>query len=170
LSCIAGFEIVFSHLQEGGLFDRHLLIAALPATLLLGLLFPTLDASGKEKQGKVFGAAAAGALVILAWFSIAATHDYLAWNRVRWDLGTGLLAQNVDPLKLSAGFEFNAWQNYDTFRARGNVGKVYYWWYDKRDYLISMKPEAGYRIVRQENYFSWLHRRSIPLYALHKQK
>jgi hypothetical protein len=112
---------------------------------------------------------AALALLFSAWFCVTATHDYLAWNRIRWDLGNALLEKKVDPLALSAGFEFNAWHNYDTFRARGNIGKIYYWWYDKRDYLIAMSPEPGYEVLQKREFFSWLHRIPIALYALQKQ-
>ncbi len=166
---VAVFEIVFSHLQEGGLFDRHLLISALPACLVLGLLHSCLRDPKSGKSDSRFAALAAMVVIVSAWFSIAATHDYLAWNRIRWNLGTTLLENKVDPLTLSAGFEFNAWHNYDTFRSRGNIGKIYYWWYDKRDYLISMRPEPGYRVLQKKEYFSWLHRIPIPLYALQKQ-
>jgi len=166
---VAAFETVFSHLQEGGLFDRHLLISALPLTVLLALMHSGLEDAKPGARSTSFIPLAAIVLLISAWFSIAATHDYLAWNRVRWNLGESLLEQKVDPLTISAGFEFNAWHNYDTFRARGNVGKVYYWWYDKRDYLISMSPEPGYQILQKKEYFSWLHRIPVALYALQKQ-
>ncbi len=163
---VSAFEAVFSHLQEGGLFDRHLLISALPMCILLGLVHSGLRHPDGGRSSRRVVPLAAVILLISAWFSIAGTHDYLAWNRIRWDLGTYLLEQKVDPLSLSAGFEFNAWHNYDVFRARGNVGKVYYWWYDRRDYLIAMRPEPGYRIIRKKEYFSWLHRMPIALYAL----
>lgn len=167
--CVAAFEIVFSHLQEGGLFDRHLLITALPLTVLLGLMHSELENAKPRERSTPCAPFTIIVLLVSAWFSITATHDYLAWNRVRWDLGESLLQQKVDPLTLSAGFEFNAWHNYDTFRARGNVGKIYYWWYDKRDYLIAMSPEPGYRILRKKEYFSWLHRIPVALYALQKE-
>ncbi len=164
----AGFEIVFSHLQEGGLFDRHILIAALPMSLLLAIPQRTQTRRGPAGNHGACAGGAALILILSAWFCVTATHDYLAWNRIRWELGTRLLEQKVDPLTLSAGFEFNAWHNYDTFRRRGNIGKVYHWWYDKRDYLIAMNPVPGYRILREKEFFSWLHRINIPLYVLRK--
>jgi len=197
LSVIA-FEVIFSHTQEGGLFDRHILTAALPLFFLVALSGErSRDPKSNEvrqKAGPVtsrsestpryhldsgphiislshIGSAAAGlALGTLAWFSITATHDYLAWNRVRWDLGNQLLAAKVDPLTVSGGFEFNAWHNYDTFRARGNIGKVYYWWYDRLDYLITMEPQEAYHILQKKEYFSWLHRTNLPIYLLERDK
>ena len=107
-------------------------------------------------------------LAVLAWFSVSATHDYMAWNRLRWQLGNDLLGQGVDPLTVSGGFEFNAWHNYDTFRARGNIRKVYYWWYDDLEYLITMEPQERYSVRRRLDYYSWLHRRNMPVYLLQR--
>jgi 4-amino-4-deoxy-L-arabinose transferase-like glycosyltransferase len=165
---IAAFEIIFSHLQEGGLFDRHILIAVLPLIPVLGILERFAAQAAEAPRPKLTGAASGTylALAALAYFSLTATHDYLQWNRIRWDFGTELLAQRVDPLTVSAGFEFNGWHNYDTFRARGGIGGVYHWWYDKRVYLITMEPHPGYGVVARREYFSWLHRRFIPLYVL----
>lgn len=172
------FEIVFSHLQEGGLFDRHLLTAALPLTLLLCALWngecapedgerPLLPLR-RRRAAAIATAVAALMLALFAWYGIAGTHDYIAWNRLRWELGNRLLESKVDPLTVSGGFEFNAWHNYDAFRARGNVGKVYYWWYDRLDYLITMEPQEGYSVAGKLEYFSWLHRSRLSVYLLEK--
>ena len=183
LAVVAVFEVVFSHIQEGGLFDRHILTAALPMTLLICLAAEGQEQANAERESRAegersrstpsikpaFTALSALMLAALAWFCIAATHDYLAWNRLRWELGTDLLARKVDPLTVSGGFEFNGWNNYDTFRARGNIGKVYYWWYDSPDYIIAMEPQEEYRVLQRLDYYSWLHRRSLPMYLLRKQ-
>jgi hypothetical protein len=161
---LAAFEIVFSHLQEGGLFDRHILIVSFPFCLLLWLL------SGESEglPARSYRAIPAGvALAALAAFSVAATHDYMEWNRIRWDMGRGLLARGVDPMAIVGGFEFNAWNNYDTFAAGGNVSKVYYWWYDRRDYVISMSPQSEYEVQSRREYFSWVHLRPVSLYLLY---
>lgn len=185
----AGFEIVFSHLQEGGLFDRHLVVAAFPLCLAACLLEGTSRISSRHSAGaqssqeirnvpafphqaaRIRSVCRTAALLTAgaqAAFSICATHDYLEWNRLRWDLGNAALAGGVNPLDLSAGFEFNGWHNYETFRARGHVETVFQWWYDTRGYLISITPQMGYRIVRRESFFSWIHRRIVPLYLIQK--
>ncbi len=168
---IVVFEIIFSHLQEGGLFDRHILIVAMPFALMLGLL------GGRNADGQNQSKARLGALVLagaaiaaLCVFCVTATHDYLQWNRVRWQMGRDLIAQGVDPLTIAGGFEFNAWYNYDTFKARGNIAGVHYWWFDKRDYLISMSPMDGYEVLQRKEYFSWVHRRLVALYIIRDSK
>ena len=167
LAAVAAFEIVFSHTQEGGLFDRHILSAALPAIVAMSLIASSPD-SRPGPGRKVAGVGAAVVVAALAWFSISGTHDYLAWNRIRWDFGRTLLASGVSPLNASCGFEFNAWYNYDTFRTRGNVQKVYYWWYDSEEYVVAMSHLDGYRAVREQSYESWIHHRPVPLYLLRR--
>ncbi len=163
------FEVVSSHVQEGGLFDRHLLIAALPLAVYMGLISARRASCDTRRFALSASAIAAIALAALAWFSITATHDYLAWNRCRWDLGNELLACSVDPLTISGGFEFNAWHNYDTFRARGKIEKVFYWWYDNPIYVIAMEPQEGYGILKRTEYLSWLHLRRLPVYLLSRK-
>ncbi|NWG12338.1 MAG: glycosyltransferase family 39 protein [Acidobacteria bacterium] len=173
---VAAFEIVFSHQQEGGLFDRHILAAALPALLLAAAAEKPGDAP--HRPGRLGARTSSGTFVLaaglmigsLAWFSVAATHDYLSWNRLRWKIGTGLLAQGVDPLRVSGGFEFNAWHNYDTFRARGDISKVYYWWYDDLEYLITMEPQERYDVRSSKSYYSWVHGRTLSVYLLQRSR
>jgi 4-amino-4-deoxy-L-arabinose transferase-like glycosyltransferase len=156
---LALFEIVFSHLQEGGLFDRHILIVAFPLLILVG----RLSKANTHVKGL---AAAVAAIVLLGSFAVAATHDYMQWNRIRWEMGRQLLAKGVDPLSIVGGFEFNAWNNYDTFVARGRTAQVSHWWYDRRDFIITMMPMDGYLIRQTRSYYSWVHQRSIEIYLI----
>jgi hypothetical protein len=157
------FEIIFSHLEEGGLFDRHILTAVLPFCLLLILFSGALER--KENRISLSGISVSGvALLAYMAFSVAATHDYMEWNRIRWDMGRSLIAAGVDPLNIVGGFEFNAWHNYDAFSNRGDSSKVPPWWYDRRDYVIAMTPEDGRRIMKKQEYFSWVHQRPVTMY------
>ena len=165
LAFTALFEVVFSHLEEGGLFDRHITAAALPALLLIAAVAESPPPATPRRASR---AAAAALIVLFAAFSIAATHDYLAWNRARWELGRVPLERGVDTLAVSGGFEWNAWHNYDVFRARGGVEKVFYWWYDDRAWLIAMAPESGYTVAARRDWFSWVHRRSLPVLLLRR--
>jgi hypothetical protein len=171
--CLAGFEILFSHQQEGGLFDRHLLVVSFPLYILIGIFLGTdhapesLPAESRRPVGALWIPAGI-ALLAMGSFCVAATHDYLEWNRIRWEMGRKLLNQGVDPLAIVGGFEFNAWNNYDAFVARGKVVQTSHWWYDRRDYVISLAPQDGYEVQEIRPYFSWVHRRPIPLYLMKK--
>jgi hypothetical protein len=160
---------VFSHIQEGGLFDRHILIVSFLFCLLLGIL--SGEGTGEIRESRIGLARfipAGIAIAALGAFCVGATHDYMEWNRIRWDMGRALLERGVDPLTIAGGFEFNAWNNYDTFVARGNIARVYHWWYDRPDYIISMAPLDGYQIRQAGQYFSWIHRCPVSLYVLKK--
>jgi 4-amino-4-deoxy-L-arabinose transferase-like glycosyltransferase len=164
---LAIFEIVFSHVQEGGLFDRHILIVSFPFCLLLGILSGESSAEICESRTRLARFIPAGiAIAALGAFCVAGTHDYMEWNRVRWDMGRSLLKGGIDPLTIDGGFEFNAWNNYDTFAARGSIAKVYHWWYDRPDYIISMTPQEGYEVRQTREYFSWVHRYRLNMYIL----
>ncbi len=173
---ISAFEVIFSHQQEGGLFDRHILATALPALLLAavaespGCRCQQVGGPGRMRSSILCLSAAVLTIGLLAWFCVTATHDYMSWNRLRWKIGTELLERGINPLVVSGGFEFNAWHNYDKFRARGNVSKIYYWWYDDLEYLITMEPQERYAVRSRQLYFSWLHRRDMPVYLLQRSR
>ena len=95
--------------------------------------------------------------------------DWEGYRRI-FDSGAWLLAQQRDAafLALTGLFKDHVSNNYDTFRARGNIGNVYYWWYDRRTYLISMSPEEGYETLDRREYFSWVHRLPVSIYLLKK--
>ena len=169
---LAIFEIVFSHLQEGGLFDRHILIVAFPFSLLIGIAgnagFSPAVPSGLPRYRRFIPAGIA--IAALAAFCVAATHDYMQWNRIRWEMGRGLLARGIDPLTIVGGFEFNAWNNYDTFVARGRTAQTNHWWYDNPGYIISMTLIDGYAARQTRSYFSWVHRRLVNIYLISDSK
>jgi hypothetical protein len=53
---------------------------------------------------------------VVALFTVAALHDHFAWNDARWSLVRTYLADGGSPRRLQAGYEVNAWFNYDAFR------------------------------------------------------
>jgi hypothetical protein len=169
---LTAFEIVMSHLQDGGLFDRHVLIVGFPFLILIGYIGnagpPVRIQPGWARALCV--AAAIAAIAAMGLFSVAATHDYMQWNRIRWDMGRQLLAGGVNPLAIVGGFEFNAWNNYDTFVARGRTGQTNHWWYDTRDYILTMHRMEGYEVQRSQAYLSWLHRRPVTLYLIRNSR
>ncbi len=86
------------------LHDRHLLVF-LP--LLLGLLV-VLGAGQSTWPGSWCSWTAVLLLAVYMGFSIAATHDYMGWNRVRWAAATYLHeTRGLPPAEIDAGYEFN---------------------------------------------------------------
>ena len=81
-------------------------------------------------------------LLGFALFSIAATHDYLAWNKARWAALNELVKeQNISPHFIDGGFEFNGWyrpgeRDYESGRS--------WWWVDKDDYVVTFGDFPGF--------------------------
>jgi hypothetical protein len=79
-------------------------------------------------------------------FSIAGTHDYLAWNRPRWQaLRTLTVARHISPERIDGGFEFYSF--YKLPRDKTPYGD---------DFLISLSPVAGYVETDRYSFRRWL--------------
>ena len=98
------------------LFDRYLL-------LFLPLLMAILVALGIARRvvpNPWSTGAAAFLLVALLGFGVAATHDYLEWNRVRWASTADLQGRlGLAPQEIDGGFEYNNFHN-----ARATSGRM----------------------------------------------
>lgn len=130
-------------------FDRYFIFALVP--LMMVLAHGRSNPPGKE-DWPAFGAAI---LLTLAFgaFSVGATHDYLAWNRARWNAGRDLLRQGVSSKHINGGFEFNGWYGYNPSRPLESLESL---WTHGDEYLISFGPVNGYSEVRRYPYRRWM--------------
>lgn len=135
--------------------DRHVL-PALPFALLLALpLVP------ERRPG--WGAWAAA--LALAWYAIAGTHDYLAWNRTRFALLDALEARGTDARQIDGGVEYNGWRlaaelgTWPTM-AEARIGQPAtrrsWWWVVDDRFVVSFRPLDGYRVAEAGAYRRWL--------------
>jgi hypothetical protein len=93
---LAAWQVPFLVLMPQ--FDRYL-IFLMPAGLFLLCRAPEVRA----------GWPAGLVLVVLsAGFSVALMHDWLAWNSVRWQLGS---TAGVAPTRIEGGFEWDGWHS-----------------------------------------------------------
>jgi len=118
-------------------------------------------------------------LALYGAFSVAATHDYLSWNRARWKALTDLmLEQHVTPEHIDGGFEFNAWYLYsrsytnELFSladklAQNRAGldvKVgtqparnkSWWWVYGDDFVVTLGPVPGFTELKRYHFPRWL--------------
>jgi 4-amino-4-deoxy-L-arabinose transferase-like glycosyltransferase len=87
----------------GAFFDRYMLFA-LPLLLLLllgGRRWPSRQRPGLA-LAPAFVLGLGGAV-----FSTAAVHDYLGWNRARWQAAAALSGRGIALEQIDAGFEYN---------------------------------------------------------------
>lgn len=143
------------------LFDRYFLV-------ILPLLFwlMVITAPGRPFQS---GAVKLSLVLIFfyAMFSVAATHDYLAWHRARW-LATNDLMQveGAKPQQIDGGYEFNGWYLYDAkYKQSRNKS---WWWVVDDEYIIASGPIAGYKLIRRYSFDRWLMQRSSDVWVLQR--
>lgn len=89
-------------------------------------------------------------LLIFFYTSVAGTHDYFAWNRVRWKAYEELKAEEkARPEKINGGFEVNCWdEGHET------------WWtnyldLNKFDYLIQYGNHHDFQTVKRYAFHRW---------------
>lgn len=147
--------IYFLPLGLSFFFDRYLLLL-LPLSMVMVL--NSLDNINRFKLS--FKTELIALLIILSIgiFTVAATHDYLSWNRVRWQALESLRQEQIPPQFIDGGFEFNGWYLYDPDypvyqKYRNNV---VWWWVAKDDYIIAFSPIEGYSAIEQYSLKNWL--------------
>ncbi|MFN0036665.1 MAG: hypothetical protein ACKVUS_16485, partial [Saprospiraceae bacterium] len=125
------------------MIDRYLLVFVPLALLLL--------AAGQPFQpGRMAWAMA----IALSIFSVAATHDYLSWNRARHQGLREIMAQGVTPREIDGGFEFNGF--YKTGPRRSMGGEKSWWFVYDDAWAVSLGRMYGYDVVRAVPYRRWL--------------
>lgn len=135
-------------------FDRYLL-GVLPFAIA------AIAASARVSASRASLALAA----LLVWFAVAGTHDYLAWNRARYDGLAELAAAGISPTAIDGGMEFNAWHlapvlnHWPTnaeVRPGGAPTTKSWWWVVDDRFVVSFRPLPGYTVRRAIPYPRWL--------------
>lgn len=110
-------------------------------------------------------------LVVVVWmFSIAAMHDYFAWNGQRWNATNDLtIRDGVKPAFIDGGYEFNGW--YLSKPGGPNYGADKSWWWVEDDkYVIAMGPIPGYRQISSYPFTGWLFNRQSGIIVLEREQ
>src|SRR3989338_3761815 len=95
-------------------------------------------------------------LAVFVAYALVGTHNYLAWNDARWQLGRRLLATGTPVEQIEGGYEWNGWFLYLKTRQSplGSFTAEWAPWYVKElspghgmEYIIAFSPLGGYRVV-----------------------
>lgn len=147
--------IYFLPLGLSFFFDRYLLLL-LPLSMIMVL--NSLDNVNSLKFSLKKRFIPVLTILFIGVLTVAVTHDYLSWNRVRWQALENLMQQQVTPDRIDGGFEFNGWYLYDpdypVYQKRKN--KEVWWWSEKNDYIIAFSPIKGYVAIEQYSLHNWL--------------
>ena len=136
-------------------FDRYYLCPIAASIVLVALTTgPSL------KPNRLCISVALLTLLLIGSFGIGATHDYLAWNRVRWHAVDELMrTEQVNPRDIDGGQEFGAWYNFDESKLTWDV-------FD--DYVITFGPMRGYEVHKRYTYRHWMPPGEASIYVLRK--
>jgi hypothetical protein len=159
LALVAGYLAPF---MITGYIDRYLLFV-LPFALALAI---PAEAIG-------YGSVRLGRALALAWIALviglsaAATHDYFAWNRARWDAIAAATRLGATPATLDAGFEYNGYHNFEVKPRGYGAGKSWWWVKDDR-YVVAFTPVDGFAVLAQYPVKRWLARTPSTIYLLER--
>lgn len=155
--------IYFLPVGLGYFFDRYIL-------LLLPLTIITVLTSIEKTKNFRLDLSAILSIALIGIFTIGATHDYLSWNRIRWQALNDLMQQEIPPNRIDGGFEFNGWYlydpNYSIYKAR--KAKLVWWWVLQDDYIVDFNKIEGYDVVKQYPLKNWLPFQSDRILVLKK--
>ena len=139
-------------------FDRYLLA-------IVPFLVATLAASDRLRRLPLALALAC----VLGWYAVAGTHDYLAWNRARWNALDRLTITGTPATAIDGGMEFNAWLlapglnrwPSDADVRPGQPDDRHSWWWVVDDrYVVAFRPLRGYHVREELPFTRWL----VPAY------
>ena len=164
-------------LDRGYWFDRYLILL-LPLCMAVAILVH--DREPYDRPASALVAVALTALVLAGTLTVAATHDYLSWNRTRWQALNDLMRESrLSATQIEGGFEFDGWflgQRLETCapeRTRSASTAALGWgaftclsgtW--NHPYTISFVPRPGYKVVDERSFQRWLPWRREKLYVL----
>ena len=160
--------IYFLPLGLSFFFDRYLLLL-LPLSMVMVLqCLNNIKRFQLNLKTKFFTVLTISSIGL---FTVAATHDYLSWNRVRWQALENLMQQQITPDRIDGGFEFNGWYLYDpNYQIYQKIkNNDVWWWSEKNDYIIAFSPIEGYTAIEQYPLQNWLPFPSDRILVLHKK-
>jgi hypothetical protein len=141
-------------------FDRYLIQLIIPLIIVV-LPFP-FEFNFKNK----IAVTGFSLVFIFMVFSTGLTHDYLSWNRAKWQ-GLNYLMTDLhkSPHLIDGGYEFNGW--YETGLYRDD--KIKSWWFvDQDDYLLSFGPLPGYKTLKLIPYRQYIPFKKCNMFILYK--
>ncbi|WP_080054904.1 ArnT family glycosyltransferase [Spirosoma aerolatum] len=137
-----------------GLFDRYLL--PIPALLLILIYIARTDTI-QTKQAPILSLPlylSISLFFISFVYNICTTHDYLAWNRVRWQSLNNLLKQGVKLTDIDGGFEFNGWHLYNSsYKVSSDKS---FWWVHNDKYVLAASVLPGFTLFQELPVNTWL--------------
>ncbi len=143
-------------------FDRYYLFVI--------IMFVFLLAQISIKKNKIAKYISIFLLSFYIIFSVFATHDYLSWNRVRWEAIDSLTEQGISPSKIDGGFEFNGWHETNKRNSGSNINDKSWWFVKDDEYIISFGNIPGFEKIKTYKYNTFIPPRNNNIFILQRKK
>jgi hypothetical protein len=144
-----------------------------PAVVVPLLGIGLLPLGAERRAGPPFAAVsswAAGAVALaLAAYSVLGTHDYLSWNRARWQAIAAVESSGeADAQTMDGGFEYNGYRSYDPGYLR-QPGKSQ-WWVTDDAVQITFGPLPGTQVLARYPFTTYLPPAQRNIYVLARKE
>ena len=96
---------------------------------------------------------------------VAATHDYFAWNRARWDAIHAAERLGATPNTLDGGYEYNAYHRFE-IKPRITGSSKSWWWIADDRYVVAFSVPPGFVELARFDVDRWLARTPPAIYLL----
>ncbi len=145
-------------------FDRYSLVAV---PFLILMLFPQNENFSIPRPLKIVGQISLAAIIL---FSIGATHDYLSWNRARWEIANySHETLQLEPAEINGGFEYKKWFGIFFNRPPGYFG-LEDWESPREHYIISHSEQCLFKTIKSVPYTRYFPPKQDAIYLLEKEK
>jgi hypothetical protein len=146
------------------IFDRYILVLVPMALLMYAIILMEIT---KPMQVKYFVVSWVMVALIVV-FEVLATHDYLAWNRAKWQALNHLTGDlKISPKEIDGGYEFNGIHNYDVHYVSSQYKS--WWWVIDDKYILTMGMLPGYSEYFKMPYDCWLFNKTKYVRVLKRQ-
>ncbi|MFK8006060.1 MAG: ArnT family glycosyltransferase [Saprospiraceae bacterium] len=144
-------------------FDRYSLVA-IPFLILM--LFPQNANFSIPRLLKIVGHIALATIIL---FSIGATHDYLSWNRARWEAANySHQVLQLEPAEINGGLEYKKWFGIFFNRPPGYQG-LEDWESLREHYIISHSEQCLFTTLKSFPYTRYFPPKRDAIYLLEKE-
>jgi hypothetical protein len=116
--------------------DRYLLFVLPFALALIGRCWPAQRGTAPRIGALIW-------IVLALGLSIAATHDYFAWNRARWQAIHAAEQLGATPDTLDGGYEYNAYYRFE-IKPRVTGAGMSWWWVADDRFLVAFSVPPGF--------------------------
>lgn len=147
----------------GDLYDPYLIPAEAMFTAALAAIPETSSVAPRPNSAR-FRFAAAVLVVVVGFFSIAGTHDFMALNRVHWRALQDLVhVDHISPADINGGRPFNGLTSYDPHRREiwdpwnPTQSRLWSMWArDRSLYIVGFKSVPNYMVIKEYTVWNWL--------------